>query len=101
VLENLVAFELAERLRTAGDVLDRGSDAAAREQLDRALALLDSLPAALPEWHGDRELASDRALAAQYLQLLAHIERPAERAFLADSLHFASHMKLQPRSRLD
>jgi hypothetical protein len=98
VLKNLVAYELAGRLRSAGDALASGADSAtAQRELDQALALLDSLGAAVPELRGDRELEQDRALTAEYLALVAHIEQVPQRQFAADSLHFASLLKLQPR----
>jgi hypothetical protein len=98
VLKNLVAYELASRLRSAGDALASGADSArARRELDLALALLDSMGVTVPELRGDGELETDRALTAEYLPLLEHIQAPAQRQFVADSLHFASLMKLQPR----
>ena len=101
VLKNLVAFELAQRLRSAGDALAQANTGLARQELDRTLALLDTLVAAVPEWSGDREVEADRALTAEYLSLLAHADQPARREFAADSLRFASLLKLQPRPEAD
>ncbi|HKP57332.1 MAG TPA: vWA domain-containing protein [Polyangiales bacterium] len=100
VLKNLVAHELADRLRSAGDVLANDPDSA-RRQLDQAQALLDSLGAAVPELRGDRELEQDRALTSEYRTLLARVAQPAQRQFAADSLRFASLLKLQPRPEGD
>lgn len=102
VLKNLVAHELADRLRSAGDALASGAGAApARRTLDQALALLDSLTNAVPELRGDRELETDRAFTAEYLALLAHADRVEQRQFAIDSLHLASRLKLQPRPESD
>jgi hypothetical protein len=102
VLKNLVGFELAQRLRSAGDAIVNRTDAAsARQELDRALSLLESVTSAVPELAGDHDLASDRALIAEYRSLLAHTEQPEQRRFAADSLHLASLLKLQPRPEWD
>jgi hypothetical protein len=102
VLKNLVAHEIASRLRSAGDALARNADSApARRELDQALALLDSLHSAVPELRGDRELESDRSLTADYLTLLAHVEPADARSFAVDSLHLAALLKMLPRPEWD
>ena len=101
VLKNLVAFEVARELRQAGDALAAGDGVGAGRTVAQALALLESVGRAIPELHGDRELEADRSLVAEYVALLSGIDRAALRNFAADSLHFASLMKLQPRPEWD
>jgi len=102
VLKNLLAYELAGRLRSAGDALAGGTDSGpAQRELAQALALLDSLGAAIPELRGDRELEEDRALTTEYLSLLGQVGQSPQRQFAADSLHLASLLKLQPRPEWD
>ena len=100
VLENLVAFELAGQLREAGDGVRRGDADRPKAIMADALALLDSLDTVVPELRGDRELAADRALVGEYLALLGQLTGP-QRELAADSLHFASLLKLQPRPEWD
>jgi hypothetical protein len=102
VLKNLIAFEVARYLGSAGDLLAGGQDGGhARAVVAEALALLETIGGAVPELGGDRELDADRALLAEYHALLAQIDRAPQREFAADSLHFASLLKLQPRPEWD
>jgi hypothetical protein len=100
VLENLVAHELAQQLRDAGDALQRDDADGSRTVIAGALALIDSLNQVVPELRGDFELAEDRSLIAEYDALLRQLA-PPQRAFAADSLRFASLLKLQPRPEWD
>ena len=97
VLKNLVSYELARQLRDAGDALDAGGFEQARAVLASAGALLEDFGGARFGLSSDRDLAADRALTAEYRALVAAIDRPEQRRFAADSLHLASHLKLQPR----
>lgn len=97
VLKNALAYELAQTLQRAGDALARGSAAEADHLLDETIALLAGVSQELPELKGDRELGSDEKLAREYRELVALLDRPEQRSFVADSLHFASLLTLQPR----
>jgi hypothetical protein len=97
VLKNALAYELAQTLQQAGDALARGSAGDADRILDGTIALLAGFSLELPELKGDRELCGDEKLAREYRELVALLDRPEQRSFVADSLHFASLLTLQPR----
>jgi Ca-activated chloride channel family protein len=97
VIKNLLAYELSQELQQAGDAVAAGSSQEAARVLSAASTLLEQLDHELPGLNGDRELANDRELAGEYRGLLPALERPEQRSFVADSLHFASLLKLQPR----
>jgi hypothetical protein len=101
VLANLFAHELAAQLDAAGDAVATGAIDRARELLRAALSVSLSAGTAVPELATDRALAADRALLAEYAAVLAGALDAAQRAFAADSLHFASLVKLGPRPEGD
>jgi hypothetical protein len=99
VLKNLLSFQLAETLDEAGYALARGDLNQAQFLLTHQQNLLQRLSR---ERRGldDRDVRNDIAMLNEYQTLLnrsAVISNQRHRKHLADSLQYASWLKIQPR----
>jgi len=98
VLKNLLALRLSLALEGAGDAVAAGDLAGAGAAIEEARALLVSLQAQLPGLGGDADLARDISMLGGYARLLGNSAlAPAQRALVADSLHYAGRLKLLRR----
>jgi len=98
VLKNLLALRLSLALQGAGDAVAAGDLAGAGAAIEDARALLVSLQGQLPGLGGDADLARDITMLGGYARLLGNSAlAPAQRALVADSLHYAGRLKLLRR----
>jgi hypothetical protein len=99
VLKNLLSFQLAEILEKAGTVLAQGHLDQAQLLLTSQQNLLEQLTRECEGLDG-RDVRNDLATLNEYLTLLSRsavISNRRHRNYLADSLHYASWLKIQPR----
>ncbi len=99
VLKNLLSFQLAEVLEEAGNALALGDLNQAQVLLTRRQNLLQRLTRECRRLDG-WDLRNDLAMLNEYLTLLnrsAVISNQRHRNYLADSLQYASWLKIQPR----
>ncbi len=101
VLKNLVAWEFARELRAVGRTLAAGDGPGAAARLAGLRELIRGLRQEVPGWSNDADLAADEGLLARYLAALGSPSAgdAVQRRYLADSLDYAAHRKLQSASR--
>ena len=96
VLKNLVAFELSETLKRAGELVRAGHVEAAVGEVSDFSGLLRGLQAELPQFTADPEIFADLEMIRTYVQVLngasgGYATAPTD---LADSLLYAGYRKL-------
>ena len=96
VLKNLLAWELAEALRSAGSDARRGNAPAAAATLDAFASRLRDVRAILPGMAGDPDVDADLSAVAAYLRALRDTSLTNRPNDLADALLYSSYRELQP-----
>ena len=96
VLKNLVAFELSQTLKRAGDLVRAGHVEAGVGEISDFSGLLRGLQGELPQFNTDPEIFADLEMIRTYVQVLGGASRgsgtvPTD---LADSLLYAGYRKL-------
>ncbi len=96
VWKNLLALQLAQGFKQAGEQLAAAQVQHAVESLQNYLQVLEEMQTQVTQWRQDQELQQDQQLVQHYIQLLAHPET-ISLTHLADSLQYAAFIKtLQP-----
>jgi hypothetical protein len=100
VLKNLVAAHLSGQLRLAGRYLDDGNWRAAGSLIASLRDLIYGLRLTVAGWSSDPDLTADETMLGEYLTVMNStvIEDAVQRAYLADSLRYASFRKLHATS---
>ena len=98
VMKNHVTHLLTQTARQASRQLSGGDLGGARTKLERAHRLVKGLRLEVPEWHDDRELASDENLLAAFVDILSPSggAHPGDRQRIADSLDFVAARRVLP-----
>ncbi|SEH07081.1 hypothetical protein [Candidatus Venteria ishoeyi] len=97
VVKNLLAIQLANNVRRAGEYLEQNQQQAALKLLQRYQSLLQSVQQQTAFWHNDAELLQDQAMLTASVQQLNY-SSATERRLLADRLLYAGFMKVLPES---
>lgn len=103
VWKTLLAHRLSLSLERAGRSVAAGADGRALRELRAARDLLAGMSFEVPTLAVDPEMRADGTMLAEYLTLLEAKApgAPARRAHLADSLSYASKLKLLPHPEAD
>lgn len=94
VLKNLLAYELSETLRRAGLLVAEGHAGTAQSEIEDFLSVLRGLQEEVQDFHTDPELFADIEMLSRYLLAFDPYTEPPND--LADSLLYASYLKLLP-----
>ena len=103
VLKNLVAFELSETLKRAGELLHAGHVGTAVAEISNFSGLVRGLQGELPQFTTDPEIFADLEMIRTYVQILGgtrggYMTAPTD---LADSLLYAGYRKLLDAHEID
>ena len=105
VVRNVLAMELSDVLADASRLLSNGRETDAASTLRQFVELVRGLQLEEPVLYGDPEVDADLEMVSEYLALLegtgsaaeAPMAAPAARAYVRDSLEYASFNKINPR----
>jgi hypothetical protein len=95
VLKNLLAWELAQALRSAGALARQGDPNAAAQTLETFAQQLRDARSVLPGMAGDADVDADLNAIAAYLHALRDTSLRSRPNELADALLFSSYRELQ------
>jgi hypothetical protein len=105
VVRNVLAMELSDVLGAAAHHLEAGHESDAIATLAEFTALVQGLQLEAPALYDDPEVHADLQMVAEYVALLngtavqgaPPMAAPAARAYVRDSLEYASFNKINPR----
>ncbi len=101
VQRRYLGHQVSRALRAAGEAIAAGDMTTAATTLESTTRLLAGMRVLLPGLASDQGLLADLRMLGEYQGLLPRLASDVQRDHIADSLRFASYLKILPRPRND